>query len=83
MTDLSDQNPEKKAELLAAWDEYVERFNIIPANRHGFEQMEKRLPARGSPQTEEYPVMVGPVSEQYQRLLDAYEAQARQYYSWR
>ena len=83
MRDLSDQNPEKKAELLAAWNAYVERFNVIPASRHAFEQMEKMLPARGSPQTEEFPVLVGPLSEQYERLLETYEAQARRYYSWR
>jgi hypothetical protein len=83
MRDLSDQNPEKKKELLAAWDAYVEQFNVIPANRHAFEQMAKQLPARGNPQTEEFPVLVGPLAEQYRQLVEMYAEQARQYYSWR
>jgi hypothetical protein len=83
MRDLSQQNPEKKQELLAAWNAYVERFNIIPTNRHAFEQAKKQLPGRFDPQTEAYPVLVGPVSEQYRQLVEMYEKQARKYYSWR
>jgi arylsulfatase len=83
MKDLSDENPEKKQELLAAWNAYVEEFNVIPANRHAFEQAKKHLPARFEPQTEQYPVLVGPTSEQYQKLLEMYEKQARKYYTWR
>jgi arylsulfatase len=83
LNDLSDQYPEKKEELLASWAAYVEQFNIIPANRHAFEQMAKQLPARADPQTEAFPVLVGPLAEQYRRLVEMYEQQARRYYSWR
>jgi arylsulfatase len=83
MRDLSQQNPEKKQELLAAWNAYVEQFNIIPTNRHAFEQAKKQLPGRFNPQTEEFPVLVGPVSEQYRQLVEMYEKQARKYYTWR
>jgi len=83
MKDLSNQNPEKKQELLAAWNAYVEQFNIIPANRHAFEQGFRQLPTPFDPQTEEYPVLVGPVSEQYRQLVEMYEKQVRQHYTWR
>jgi arylsulfatase len=83
MNDLSDQYPEKKDELLASWAAYVEQFNVIPANRHAFEQMAKQLPARGDPQTEAFPVLVGPLSERYRKLVEMYEQQARRHYSWR
>ena len=83
MKDLSNQNPEKKRELLAAWNAYVEQFNIIPANRHAFEQAFRQLPTPFDPQTEEYPVLVGPVSDQYRQLVEMYEKQVRQHYTWR
>jgi len=83
MNDLSDQYPGKKEELLASWAAYVEQFNVIPANRHAFEQMAKQLPARGDPHTEAFPVLVGPLSERYRRLVEMYEQQARRHYSWR
>jgi arylsulfatase len=83
MRDLSSQNPEKKRELLAAWEAYVKQFNIIPSNRHAFEQARKHLPARFDPQTEEFPVLVGPTAGQYQKLLEMYEKQARKHYTWR
>ena len=83
MRDLSEQYPEKKQELLASWDAYVEQFNIIPANRHAFEQLPKQLPIRGDPQTEEFPVLYGQPVERYRRLIEMYEQQVRRYYSWR
>jgi len=83
MRDLSDQNPAKKQELLRAWNAYVQQFNIIPANRHAFEQSEKALPARADPQTEEFPVLYGAPAQQYQQLLEMYESQVRRHYSWR
>jgi len=82
MKDLSDENPDKKTELLAAWNAYVQQFNVIPANRHAFEQAKKQLPAGIEPQTEQFPVLVGPTSAQYQQLLEMYEKQARQHYTW-
>jgi hypothetical protein len=61
----------------------VEQFNIIPANRHALEQLQKLLPIRGDPQTEEFPVLYGPPAEQYRQLVEMYEQQARRYYTWR
>jgi len=83
LNDRSAAEPEKKAELMAAWDAYVEQFNVIPADRHAFEQMKKVLPFRGDPQTEEFPVLTGQPGEQYKQLIDMYEQQARSYYTWR
>ncbi len=83
LRDRSADQPGKRAELLAAWDAYVEQFNIIPANRHAFEQMTKRLPFRGDPQTEEFPLLYGPPAAQYEHLVEMYEQQARRYYTWR
>ena len=83
MNDLSVREPEKKAELVAAWDAYAKQFNVIPANRNVLEQAWKQLPLRFEPQTEEYPVLVGPTAEQYQKVLEMYEKQARKHYSWR
>jgi len=83
LRDRSADEPDKKAELLAAWDAYVEQFNIIPANRHALEQLKKVLPLRGDPQTEEFPVFYGPPAERYKQLVDMYEQQARTYYTWR
>ncbi len=83
LRDLSAEEPGKKAELLAGWDEYVEQFNIIPANRHALEQLRKLLPLRGDPQTEEFPVLYGPPAEQYRQLVEMYEQLGRSYYSWR
>jgi len=83
LRDLSAEEPGKKAELLAGWDEYVEQFNIIPANRHAFEQLPKLLPLRGDPQTNDYPILYGPPAQQYRQIVEMYEEQARRYYSWR
>jgi arylsulfatase len=82
-TDVSDQNPEKRVELLAAWDAYVKQFNVIPADRHALEQATKQLPARLEPQTEKFPRFFGPAAAQYQQLLEMYEKQVRKHYSWR
>ena len=83
MRDLSEQNPAKKAELLTAWSAYVKQFNVIPANRHAFEQMAKQLPVRGDPQTEQFPRLFGAPSAQYEMLLQRYLREVRKYYTWR
>jgi arylsulfatase len=54
--DLSDKYPEKKRELLALWDEYVETNNVILPDRHWFEALEDSLPSR-VPVSEGWPPM--------------------------
>ena len=83
LRDLSAEEPGKKAELLAGWDEYVDQFNIIPANRHALEQLSKILPLRFDPQTNEFPVFYGPPAQRYRQMVEMYEEQARRFYSWR
>ncbi len=43
--DLSEKFPEKRAELITLWDEYVEMNGVIVGNRSVFEQAWKSLPA--------------------------------------
>jgi arylsulfatase len=43
--DLSEKFPEKRAELITLWDEYVEMNGVIVGNRSVFEQAWKALPA--------------------------------------
>jgi arylsulfatase A-like enzyme len=54
--DLSSEHPEKKRELLALWDEYVEANNVIIPDRHLFETLEDVLPLR-VPVNEGWPPM--------------------------
>ncbi len=42
--DLSEKFPEKRAELIALWDEYVEMNGVIVGNRSPFEGARKALP---------------------------------------
>jgi len=42
--DLSEKFPEKRAELIALWDEYVVRNGVIVGNRSPFEGAKKALP---------------------------------------
>ena len=54
--DLSNEHPAKKTELLALWDEYVKRNNVIIPDRHMFESLEDALPVR-VPVNEGWPPM--------------------------
>jgi arylsulfatase len=54
--DLSAEHPEKKAELVALWDEYVKRNNVIIPDRHMYESLEESLPVR-VPVNEGWPPM--------------------------
>jgi arylsulfatase len=54
--DLSGEHPEKRRELIALWDEYVKRNNVIIPDRHLFESLEDALPAR-VPVNEGWPPM--------------------------
>jgi len=83
LRDLSAEEPEKRAELLASWDAYVEQFNVIPANRHALEQLYRVLPLRFDPQTNEFPVRIGPPAVGERQLVEIYEQQVRQDYTWR
>jgi arylsulfatase A-like enzyme len=44
--DLSSKYPAKKRELIALWDIYVKRNNVILPDRHMFETLEDDLPPR-------------------------------------
>jgi arylsulfatase len=43
--DLSEKFPEKRADLIALWDEYVEMNGVILGNRSPYEGAQKALPA--------------------------------------
>lgn len=44
--DMSAQEPEKKKQLMALWDEYVKKNNVIIPSRSPFETLEDMLPPR-------------------------------------
>jgi arylsulfatase len=44
--DLSARNPEKLNQMLALWDDYVTRYNVILPSRSVFETLTDQLPAR-------------------------------------
>ena len=56
MLDVSDQHPQKKRELLALWDQYVNENGVIIPDRHLFESLEDQLPVR-VPVNEGWPPM--------------------------
>jgi hypothetical protein len=43
---LSEQEPQIRQELIAAWDEYAEENNVILGDRSFYDGMEERLPPR-------------------------------------
>jgi arylsulfatase A-like enzyme len=68
--DLSDKFPEKRAELIALWDEYVKTNGVIIGARGPFEQASKALPNR-VPEFDNYPPIRGMEAIPYQKLLEA------------
>ena len=52
--DVAAQNPEKVRELLALWDDYVKKNNVVLPNRSPFEGLSDHLPER-FPVEEGYP----------------------------
>ncbi len=70
--DLSDEFPQKKKELVALWDEYVETNGVIIGERSPFERARKALPDP-VPEFDEYPPVRGVEAipyEDFLRLLD-------------
>ena len=67
--DLSGEYPDKKVELVALWDEYVEMNGVIIGNRSPFEQARKSL---SDPVTEfdHYPPLRGVEAIPYEKLLE-------------
>jgi arylsulfatase A-like enzyme len=67
--DLSEQFPEKRAELIARWDEYVKTNGVIIGSRSPFEQAGKQLPTR-VPDADSYPPVRGLEALPYKKLLE-------------
>ena len=67
--DLSGKFPEKRNELIALWDEYVEMNGVIIGDRSPFEQLKKRLPT-GVPEYDNYPPVRGLEAIPYEVLLE-------------
>lgn len=66
--DLSGKFPEKRNELIALWDEYVEMNGVIIGDRSPFEQLKKRLPT-GVLEYDNYPPVRGLEAIPYEVLL--------------
>jgi arylsulfatase len=67
--DLSDKFPEKRAELIALWDEYVKTNGVIIGARSPFEQASNSLPNR-VPEFDNYPPVRGVEAIPYKKLLE-------------
>ena len=67
--DLSSELPEKRQELIALWDEYVETNGVIIGDRSPFEQAGKQLPTR-VPEDDSYPPVRGLEALPYEKLLE-------------
>ena len=67
-SDLSDQYPKKKEELIALWDEYVTTNGVILGDRSPFEQLSKALPNKVK-ESDNYPPIRGMEAIPYEQLL--------------
>ena len=67
--DLSEKFPEKKTELIALWDEYVEMNGVIIGNRSPFEGARKALPD-AVPESDSYPPVRGLEAIPHQKLIE-------------
>jgi arylsulfatase len=67
--DLSNELPEKRQELIALWDEYVETNGVIIGDRSPFEQAGKKLPTRVL-ESDNYPPVRGLEAVPYEKLLE-------------
>ncbi|MHC4560494.1 MAG: sulfatase-like hydrolase/transferase, partial [Planctomycetota bacterium] len=67
--DLSDKFPEKRKELIALWDEYVEMNGVIIGERSPFERHKKALPD-SVPEFDNYPPVRGMEAIPYQKLME-------------
>jgi arylsulfatase A-like enzyme len=67
--DLSDKFPEKRQELIALWDEYVEMNGVIIGSRSPFEGMEKALSVK-VPEDDNYPPVRGMEAIPHKKLME-------------
>ncbi len=67
--DLADQYPEKKRELVALWDEYVQTNGVIIGERSPFEGTRKAL-RDPVPEFDRYPPLRGLEALTYEELLE-------------
>ena len=67
--DLSEEFPEKKAQLIALWDDYVEMNGVIIGNRSPHERARKALPDP-VPDFDSYPPVRGLEALPHQKLID-------------
>jgi arylsulfatase len=67
--DLSAKLPEKRQELIALWDEYVNMNGVIIGERSPFEQASKKLP-NTVPESDDYPPVRGMEAIPYEKLME-------------
>jgi len=67
--DLSDKFPEKKKELVALWDEYVQMNGVIIGERSPFERARRALPDP-VPEFDSYPPFRGLEALPYKKLIE-------------
>ena len=67
--DLSEKFPEKRAELIALWDEYVEMNGVILGNRSPYEGAQKALPAAVK-EDDSYPPVRGLENIPHKKLIE-------------
>jgi arylsulfatase len=67
--DLSDKFPEKKKELVALWDEYVQMNGVIIGERSPFERARRALPDP-VPEFDGYPPFRGLEALPYKKLIE-------------
>jgi len=73
--DLSDSFPQKKYELVALWDEYVNKNGVIIAERSPFERARKGLPDP-VPEFDSYPPLRGLEALPYEKLIELMSGKA-------
>lgn len=67
--DLSKKFPEKKTQLMALWDEYIEMNGVIIGNRSPYEGARKALPD-AVPEFDSYPPVRGLEAVPHQKLVE-------------
>jgi arylsulfatase len=72
--DLSNKFPEKKKELIALWDEYVEMNGVIIGTRSPFEGLKKALPD-SVPEYDSYPPVRGMEAIPHKKLMELRKSQ--------
>jgi len=67
--DLSEKFPEKRAELIVLWDEYVEMNGVIVGDRSPYENMQKALPVAVK-EDDSYPPVRGLEAIPHKKLIE-------------